>query len=198
VAGNGTSEDSDSRNVTTIAVNVLPTFSGYSGTTGVDQPLVIAESAILANTADANGDTVTVSAAATTSTEGGGISRSGGNLTYTPATGFTGSDTFTVTFSDGIGTINGVITVNVIGSDPLFTDPTLNAVLSDQSGGVKRLSFTGIPGRVYGIQRSSNLGGWIQIDTVTAPPGGAVTFDDPSPLPDKGFYRIIFPAEPPP
>jgi hypothetical protein len=198
VAGNGTSGDSDSRNVTTIAVNVLPTFSGYSGTTGVDQPLVIAESAILANTADANGDTVTVSTAATTSTEGGSVSRSGGNLTYTPATGFTGSDTFTVTFSDGIGTINGVITVNVIGSDPLFTDPTLNAVLSDQIGGVKRLSFTGIPGRAYGIQRSSNLGGWIQINTVTAPPGGAVTFDDPSPLPDKGFYRIIFPAEPPP
>jgi hypothetical protein len=79
--------------------------------------------------------------------------------------------------------------------DPLFTDPTMNAVLSDQPAGVKRLSFTGIPGRVYGIQRSGNLSGWTQIDTVTAPPGGAVTFDDPSPLSGKGFYRIIFPAE---
>ena len=82
--------------------------------------------------------------------------------------------------------------------DPLFTDPTLNAVLSDQPAGVKRLSFTGIPGRVYGIQRSDDLSDWTQIDTVTTPPGGAVTFDDPSPLPGKGFYRIIFPAEPPP
>jgi hypothetical protein len=79
--------------------------------------------------------------------------------------------------------------------DPLFTDPTMNAVLSDQPAGVKRLSFTGIPGRVYGIQRSDNLSGWTQIDTVTAPTGGAVTFDDESPLPGKGFYRIIFPAQ---
>lgn len=82
--------------------------------------------------------------------------------------------------------------------DPLFTDPTLNAVLSDQAGGVKRLNFTGIPGRVYGIQRSDNLSDWTQIDTVTTPPGGAVEFDDASPLPGKGFYRIIFPAETPP
>lgn len=82
--------------------------------------------------------------------------------------------------------------------DPLFTDPTLNAVISDQPAGVKRLSFTGIPGRVYGIQRSDDLTTWTQIDTVTTPPGGAVTFDDPSPLPGKGFYRIIFPAETPP
>jgi hypothetical protein len=198
VVGNATSADSSLRTVTTIAVNVPPTFSGYSGTTVVNQPLVIAESAILAKTADANGDTVTLSAAASASAKGGTVSRGAGNLTYTPASGFTGSDSFIVTFSDGTGTVDGTVAIEVLAADPLFSDPTRNAVLSDQPLGAKRLSFTGIPGRVYGIQRSPNLGGWIQIATVTPPPGGAATFDDPNPLPDKGFYRIIFPAEPAP
>jgi hypothetical protein len=63
------------------------------------------------------------------------------------------------------------------------------------AGGAKRLTFTGIPGRVYGIQRSGNLTSWQQIDTVTAPENGVVTFDDPSPLVGSGFYRIIYPAE---
>jgi hypothetical protein len=195
VAGSATSSDSDVRNVSTTVVNQLPTFSGYTWNTGVDEPVAIAESAILANTADANGDTVTISAVASSSAEGGTVSRMGSNILYTPASGFNGTDTFSVTFSDGTGTVNGTITIIVGGSDPLFTDPTMNAVLSDQPGGAKRLSFTGIPGRIYGIQRSGNLSSWTQIDTIAAPPGGAVTFDDPSPLPGKGFYRIIYPVE---
>lgn len=198
VAGSATSSDSDVRSVSTTVVNQLPTFSGYTWNTGVDEPVAIAESAILANTADANGDTVTISAVASSSAEGGTVARMGSNILYTPSTGFTGTDTFSVTFSDGTGTVNGTITIIVGGSDPLFTDATMNAVLSDQPGGAKRLSFTGIPGRIYGIQRSGNLSSWTQIDTVAAPPGGAVTFDDPSPLPGKGFYRIIYPVEPGP
>ena len=198
VVGTATSLDSDTRNVITTVVNVLPTFSGYTASTGINVPVGILESAVLANTSDANGDTVTITAVASTSTNGGTVSRSSGTITYAPLSTFSGTDTFSVTFSDGTGTVDGVITVNVIGTDPLFTDPTMNAVLSDQSGGVKRLSFTGIPGRVYGIQRSTTLTGWVQIDTVTAPGGGAVTYDDPSPPVGKGFYRIVYPAAPAP
>jgi hypothetical protein len=91
------------------------------------------------------------------------------------------------------------VTVNAGNTqDPLFTNPGMNAVLSDANGGGKRLSFTGIPGRVYGIQRSATLasGSWSQIGTVTTPGNGAVIFDDSSPLADKGFYRIIYPAQP--
>lgn len=197
-SGSATSADSDARSVSTTVVNQLPTFSGFTWNTGVDEPVALAESAILANTADANGDTVTISAVASSSAEGGTVSRIGSNILYTPASGFNGTDTFSVTFSDGTGTVDGTITIIVGGSDPLFTDATMNAVLSDQPGGAKRLSFTGIPGRIYGIQRSGNLSSWTQIDTVAAPPGGAVTFDDPSPLPGAGFYRIIYPVDPGP
>jgi hypothetical protein len=83
-------------------------------------------------------------------------------------------------------------------TDPLFTDATMNAVLSDQPGGVVRLSFTGIPGRVYGIERSENLGGWTQIGSITTPVDGVVIYDDASPLPGKGFYRVRFPSDPGP
>ncbi len=83
-------------------------------------------------------------------------------------------------------------------TDPLFTDATMNAVLSDHPGGVKRLSFTGLPSRVYGIERSDNLIGWTQIGSVTAPVNGAVIYDDASPLPNKAFYRVRYPATPGP
>lgn len=107
--------------------------------------------------------------------------------------------TFSPTDSANYSTATTTVSVTVNpagGGDPLFTDPTKNAVLSDFTGGVKRLSFTGISGRVYGIERSGTLTGWTQIGTVTAPESGAVTFDDANPLPGTGFYRIVYPAAP--
>lgn len=134
----------------------------------------------------------------------GGAASVSGTFTFTtpstaPAVG-TASQGVTFTPADTANYNNATTTASVTvnagsGPDPLFTDPTQNAVLSDPSAGVKRLSFTGIPGRVYGIQRSATLSGWTQIDTVTAPGSGVVAYDDPSPLPGTGFYRIIFPAE---
>ncbi len=108
------------------------------------------------------------------------------DVTFTP--------TDTANYNNATTTVS--VTVNAGGGpESLFTDPTKNAVLSDPSTGVKRLSFTGTPGRVYGIQRSATLTGWTQIGTVTTPESGAATYDDPSPLPGTGFYRIIFPAQ---
>jgi hypothetical protein len=132
----------------------------------------------------------------------GGVASVPGTFAFTtpstvPAEG-TASQGVTFTPTDSANYNNATTTASVTvnpSSDPLFTDPTQNAVLSEPTPGVSRLSFTGIPGRVYGIQRSATLSGWTQIDTVTAPGNGVVTFDDPSPLPGKGFYRIIFPAE---
>jgi hypothetical protein len=135
----------------------------------------------------------------------GGSASVAGSFAFTtpstiPAVGTASqSVTFSPTDSANFNTATTTVSVTVnpgSGADPLFTDPTKNAVLSDITGGGKRLSFIGISGRVYGIERSGTLTGWTQIGTVTAPESGAVTFDDANPPQDKGFYRIVYPAAP--
>jgi hypothetical protein len=146
---------------------------------------------------------ITVGQTLASSTLTGGVASVPGTFAFTspttsPAQGTSAqSVTFTPTDSTNYNsvTLNVNVTVNaVVTEDPLFTDASKNAMLSDFTGGAKRLSFSGIPGRVYGIQRSSDLTGWTQIGTATAPQDGSVTFDDPNPLVGKGFYRIVYPA----
>ncbi|MFH1896338.1 MAG: transglycosylase domain-containing protein, partial [bacterium] len=56
---------------------------------------------VLINDTDADGDSLTVSASSSTSTQGGTVSVSAnGAFTYTPPTGYTGTDTFSYTASD--------------------------------------------------------------------------------------------------
>jgi hypothetical protein len=132
----------------------------------------------------------------------GGVASTAGAFAFTtpgttPTVTANQDVTFTPTDTANYNNATTTVSVTVTGDtpDPLFTDITKNAVVSEPSAGVKRLSFTGIPGRVYGIQRSSTLTGWTQIGTVTASVDGAAIYNDTSPLLDKGFYRIIFPAE---
>jgi hypothetical protein len=139
---------------------------------------------------------------ASSSLTGGVASTAGAFAFTTPGTipTVTANQDVTFTPTDTANYNNATTTVSVTvnaggGPDPLFTDATKNAVVTEPSAGVKRLTFTGIPGRVYGIQRSSTLTGWTQIGTVTASVDGAAIYNDTSPLLDKGFYRIIFPAE---
>lgn len=55
--------------------------------------------------------------------------------------------------------------------------------------------FDGIPGRSYGIQRSTDLTTWTQIAAPTAAADGSVSITDPSPPQPAAFYRITFPAQ---
>ncbi len=67
---------------------------------------------VLANDSDPDSDTLSVTA--NTNPANGTVTRSGGNITYTPKAGFTGTDTFTYTISDGKGgTATGTVTITV-------------------------------------------------------------------------------------
>lgn len=173
--------------------NTPPLFIGQSFTTVQGKLTRISESKVLPLAWDVDGQSLSIVSVAATSAGGAALSRSGGNITYTPPAAFTGIDTFTITFSDGISTKEGTITMTV------NADPGLNPAnppqLSAEPGGTIRLSFPGIPGRVYGIQRSTDLSHWTQIGTPAASSQGAISFDDPSPPPSGAFYRIIFPAQ---
>lgn len=91
--------------------------AGTTAGTAVDIP----EATLLANDTDADGDTPTVASVDAASTNGGTVVQAGGNVTYTPAAGYAGDDTFNYTIDDGTGlTANAVVTVTVtaVGNAP--------------------------------------------------------------------------------
>jgi hypothetical protein len=56
------------------------------------------------------------------------------------------------------------------------------------------ISFAGIPGRIYSLQRATNVGGpWITISPVPAGTSGLGTFTDTNPPPNNAYYRTTYP-----
>ena len=91
-------------------VNYPPTAVDDSATTQQGTPVTID---VLNNDSDSDGHTLTVDSV----TQGthGSVTNNGNDVTYTPNSGFTGTDTFTYTISDGNGgTDTATVTVTVI------------------------------------------------------------------------------------
>lgn len=98
------------------SANVVPIANDDTATTVADSKVIID---VLANDTDANNDTLTISNFDDTSTEGGSVSLVDGKLSYIPKAGFTGTDTFNYTVSDGrngTATATVAITVNTNGT----------------------------------------------------------------------------------
>jgi hypothetical protein len=109
---------------------------------------------LLANDTDANGDTLTVTA--NSSPANGTVTRSGGMATYTPAAGFSGTNSFNYRVSDGKGgTASATVTITVApkpntppvaGADSASTTSpdavTLNLVANDSDVDGDSLSIT--------------------------------------------------------
>ena len=118
--GNGGS-DTATVNVTVNAVNQDPTATNDTAVTSEDTAVVVD---VLNNDSDPDaGDTLSVQSV--TQGSNGSVTNNGSNVTYTPNTGFTGSDSFTYTVSDGNGgsdtaTVN--VTVNASGGTTLSDD----------------------------------------------------------------------------
>jgi hypothetical protein len=82
--------------------------------TGEDTALTITRASLLANDADASGDTLTISGIATQPTHGTLTGGGGSDYVYTPDANFFGTDSFTYTVSDGKGgTDTGTVSVTV-------------------------------------------------------------------------------------
>ena len=114
--GNGGSVTT-TQTVTVALVNGAPVAVDDAATTRGDRPVTVD---VLANDRDADGDTLTVTAA---SAQRGSVTiNANGSLTYTPAAGFTGTDTISYTVGDGRG---GTATAQlVVTVDPIPLPPT--------------------------------------------------------------------------
>jgi len=105
------------------SVNDPPVAADDSATTDEDTPVDVN---VLVNDSDPDGDTLTVSAYDTSSTQGGTVScASAGACTYSPRAGFNGTDTFAYTAGDGNGstdTATVTVIVNLVNNPPVAVD----------------------------------------------------------------------------
>lgn len=147
---------------------------------------------LLANDSDEDaGHFVTFNSFSGSSTAGGTVSSNDGWLFYMPPAGFTNSDSFSYTISDGVGApVNGTVTVAV----NLTIVPSPNLRITDLFNGSYRLRFDGIPGLVYRIQYTTNLVDWVELNSGTANEFGAFELVDTPPggSPSR-YYRSSYP-----
>jgi hypothetical protein len=112
-ANDGTVDSNEATiSITVNAVNDDPNAIDDDAVTSQEIPVTIS---VLQNDDDVDGDTPVVSSADAQSANGGTVTdNQDGTLTYTPATGFTGEDTFNYTISDGNGgSDDAAVTVSV-------------------------------------------------------------------------------------
>ena len=183
-------------NAATVAVrvNALPVPSNDTGFTA---PVTQVSISVLSNDNDGDSgiDTVTINGFDATSANGGTVTQSGAALAYTPAIGFTGTDTFTYTISDGID-VGGpaTVTVTVVDGPAANHDQattainmpvTINALANDVAGSGATLDAASLdldPSQ-GGTQSSMTQTG---TGTFTSDGNGNVTF-----APDAGFAGTV-------
>ena len=111
--------------VTVSPGNRAPVATNDTLTTSVDAPATVS---VLANDSDPDGDALTVTGASTPA-NGTVVVNANGGITYTPAAGYVGTDSFTYTISDGRGGVGGASVsvtvseqVNLVGNPGFETD----------------------------------------------------------------------------
>ena len=177
--------------VAVLSLNLPPIAGANGGVAQQGRTATLFVTKFLANDSDPDDDALSVTAVSATSTNGGGVVLSGGEVLYTPLPGFVGNDLFTYTLSDGRGgTATGNVEMYVIDGNV----PGANKIsMTMLPNGHVLVRFAGVPGRAYEIQRSLNLMSWSRLSTLTAPAHGIIEFEDTTPPMGGAFYRIALP-----
>ncbi|MEY4570343.1 MAG: hypothetical protein RLZZ398_1782 [Verrucomicrobiota bacterium] len=174
------------------AINEAPTFLPPSFATRAGLTAVIPLSQLLAAVSEPNGDNVFLNALSWASTLGGTVAYAGGNITFTPAFGASGTDGFSITFDDGRGaTVTGTVNLQVV-------SPALDVVTGASlttAGGAAAFSASGIPGLGYLLQTNTDLtGAWTtQFGIIVAASDGTISVTDNAPVTGSKFYRLVAP-----
>jgi autotransporter-associated beta strand protein len=181
-------------------VNTPPTHSDSTAGVTANTSLVLSATKLLVTASDADaGDTLSVTAAGPTSTNGPPsnvvLDTGAGTITYTPATDYVGSDSFTYTISDNFG---GTVTPTVFVTVTSANVPSPNIVVPpayDSGSGTFSVTFAGIPGYTYTIQTATDPSGpWSFLKTSTAGTDGLFqVLDTESPPPPARYYRTVYP-----
>jgi len=170
--------------------NLPPLAAPYLMGCWRDQDNTLSTDKLLLLCTDPNGDELGVSAVSATSAAGGTLSLAGTTITYTPAPGFSGTDTFTYTIVDAGGlTASATATVQVRDLKDQGLSVLGPPVLA---GNTFTVRFAGIPGLVHEIEACDDLSTaiWVKIGESTAGTFGLFEFVDPdAPSHATRYYR---------
>jgi VCBS repeat-containing protein len=128
-------------------VNQAPFANDDQYATDQDTPLTVDAPGVLGNDTDAEGDTLTATLVSDVA-NGTLVLNEDGSFTYTPNSGFTGTDTFTYTASDGTNTSNeATVTITVTPTGPanntvVFDEATCTLTVSNTEGDVSIIVTT--------------------------------------------------------
>jgi hypothetical protein len=173
-------------------VNTPPVAGPVTLYRGIADGVKVSIADLLTNVTDADGDRITFVGVSPASANGGTVVTNEGWVFYTPAPGFTNTDTFTYLVTDGWSApVSGIVTVDIT----VDTGTSRNLVIANLGGGSVAIGGDGIPGSTYIIQYATNTPptmNWVTLGTVTADSSGAFvlveTFGS-----GLRFYRAIYP-----
>jgi len=169
------------------------------------QTAALPRAKLLARASDPNGEALRVASVSVVSANGGTVSLGADAVNYTPAIGFTGSDTFTYVIADtGGDTASGTVAVTVTASNAVSLNVVYGPVVENSEFVVR---FAGTPGTDYTIEYTGSLTEpvtWIWKTNRTAPDTagsfgrGVFEFRESTGGVESRFYRTVYPAYPGP
>jgi ELWxxDGT repeat protein/VCBS repeat-containing protein len=164
--------------VTLTITNTAPAVSNDNYTTTRNTALTITAPGVLSNDTDAEGNPLT--AAVATQPDNGTVTlNADGSFTYTPTTGFTGSDSFTYLANDGIADSTATVTITV--NPPPNTAPTAgNDTYSIGANGTLSITAPGVLSNDIDAE-----GDPLTATVITQPGSGSVTLN-----PDGSFTYV--------
>jgi uncharacterized protein (TIGR03382 family) len=121
---------------------------------------------VLANDMDPDGDALTITAA--TQPANGTVTFTATSISFTPATGFTGTTMFEYTITDGVDTDTAIVTVTVRAPQQTVPDAVDDSFTVAQDSGATALNVL--------ANDSDRDGDALTITAVTQPANGTVTF----------------------
>jgi VCBS repeat-containing protein len=171
--------------VTVAAVNDAPVAVNDAATTNAGTAVTVS---VLNNDSDVDGDNLSVSAV--TSPANGTVTFSATSVTYTPNAGFTGTDTFGYTVSDGNLTATAVVTVRV---DPVAVNDQVTVTTAIFSTRAVRWTIDGESGANATITIHLGSASGVVIGTATADQRGRWSFNsrDSVPIEDNTTITAV-------
>jgi VCBS repeat-containing protein len=169
-------------------VLVAPLVSDDSYTANQNSVLNVGAPGVLANDTDVYG--TALSALAVANPANGALTlNSNGSFTYTPALGFSGTDSFIYQANDGatnLGTARVTITVTNSNPPPVILSISLSNL-------VTTLKWTSVPGRTYRLQYKTNLldANWTAVTPDIVAAGSVVTATNPVGTTSRRFYKVL-------
>jgi hypothetical protein len=169
-----------------------PTAQDAFAATTVNIPLVFSVAKLLLTASSPEQFPLTLAAVGNPSVNGGSVSLFPDTVSYTPKAGYVGDDSFSYTIDDGHG---GTTTANIMVSVLPAAAAAANMLPLALTPQGLQVSFAGIVGRTYTLQRTETLASpvWATVGQATVGTEGIAILVDPDPPAGGAFYRTIYP-----